>query len=542
MATPSEKLAESLKVLRALQKAGGGAAIRARDLTRTHRERLVSSGFLREVIKGWYTPARPDEAPGESTAWYAAFWPFAAAYLEHRFGRNWALSPEQSIALHGGNWTVPRQLVVRAPRGRNKITSFPHGTSLLDLRAALPAASDRQEREGLRIFSLESALIQCSPNVFSRRATDVRAAMATLRSPSRLLSRLLEGGHTTVAGRLAGAFRNNGRGDVADDIVRTMRTAGYDVRETDPFADRPALALLSRETSPYVNRVRLLWQKMRAPVIERFPKAPGLPPDADAYMKGVSDAYVTDAYHSLSIEGYQVSPELIERVRSGVWNPAGDRHDREQRDAMAARGYFQAYGAVQLTIRRVLSGQDPGEVAREDHPTWHRELFAPSVSAGLLRPADLAGYRNGPVYIRGSMHVPPNRDAVLDAMPALFDLLRDETDPAVRVVLGHFLFVYIHPYLDGNGRMGRFLMNLVLAAGGYPWTVIPIARRTAYMAALERASVGEDIRPFAQFLADLVEERLAGGPLPDVPKSSGADGAQGCEVAAAVAALWRAKP
>jgi Fic family protein len=144
-------------------------------------------------------------------------------------------------------------------------------------------------------------------------------------------------------------------------------------------------------------------------------------------------------------------------------------------------------------------------------------MFAPSVTAGLLRPADLAGYRGGPVYIRQSMHVPLNRDAVLDAMPTLFDLLRDEMDPAVRVVLGHFVFVYIHPYMDGNGRIGRFLMNLMMAAGGYPWTVIPVADRKVYMAALEDASVGEDIRPFAEFLAGLVGRRLAGEPLPEVP-------------------------
>lgn len=520
MVTPSEKLAESLEVLHKLQKDGGGAAIRARDLTRTHRERLLASGFLREVIKGWYIPTRPEEAPGESTAWYAAFWPFAAAYLESRFGRNWSLSPDQSISLHGGNWTVPRQLVVRAARARNKVTNFPHGTSLLDLRAALPAPSDRQDKEGLRIFSLESALIECSINFFSHHATDVRAALATLRDPSRLLSRLLEGGHTTIAGRLAGAFRNNGRDDIADEIIKTMATVGYDIRETDPFADRPAFALLSRETSPYVNRIRLLWQKMREPIIERFPKAPGLPRNADAYMKGVDEAYATDAYHSLSIEGYRVSMELIERVRRGAWNPDGSQQDREQRNAMAARGYFQAYGAVQRSIRKVLEGHNSGEVAREDHRAWYRELFAPSVSAGLLRPADLAGYRTGPVYIRDSMHVPLNRDAVLDAMPAFFDLLRDETDPAVRVVLGHFVFVYIHPYLDGNGRMGRFLMNLMMAAGGYPWTVIPVAKRKAYMAALESASVGEDVQPFAEFLASLVEKRLAGEPLPEVPKTS----------------------
>lgn len=520
MASPSEKLAESLEVLRAALQKAGGAAIRSRDLTRTHRERLIANGFLREVIKGWYIPTRPDEAPGESTAWYAAFWPFAAAYLEGRFGKNWSLSPEQSLSLLGGNWTVPHQLVVRAPRAGNTVTQLPHRTSLLDVRASLPAPVDRQERERLRIFSIEAALVECSPNYFSHHATDVRAALATIREPSRLLAKLLDGGHSTIAGRLAGAFRNNGRDASADEIVKTMSAAGYDVRESDPFDDRPALALSARETSPYVNRIRLLWQKMREPIMERFPKAPGPPQNADAYMKDVDDAYVTDAYHSLSIEGYRVSPDLIERVRSGSWNPDGSEQDREQRNAMAVRGYFQAFKAVQQSISRVLEGHNPGEVAREDHREWYRELFAPSVTAGLLRPADLAGYRNGQIYIRKSKHVPPNRDAVLDAMPVFFDLLRDETHPAVRVMLGHFVFVYIHPYMDGNGRMGRFLMNLMMAAGGYPWTVIPVAERNVYMSALEKASVGEDIRPFAECLAVLVARRLAGEPLPPVPKAS----------------------
>jgi Fic family protein len=140
------------------------------------------------------------------------------------------------------------------------------------------------------------------------------------------------------------------------------------------------------------------------------------------------------------------------------------------------------------------------------------------VTVGLLKASDLAGYRNGPVFIRKSMHVPPNKDAVRDLMPAFFDLLRAEEHPAVRVVLGHFIFVYIHPYIDGNGRMGRFVMNVMMAAGGYPWTVIPLNERAAYMTALERASVGEEIKPFAEFVGALVRKRLAGEPLPSVPQ------------------------
>jgi hypothetical protein len=519
MPAPSEKLAQSLEMLSRLQSSTGAAAIRSRDLTRTHRERLLANGFLQEVIKGWYIPSRPDEVKGESTAWYASFWRFSAVYLEERFGRNWCLSPEHSLSLHGGNWTVPRQLVVRSPKARNKVTNLPHGTSLLDLRAALPAAGDGEEKESLRVFSLESALIECSPNYFPRNATDVRAALATIRDASGLLARLLDGGHSTIAGRLAGAFRNSGRDRIADDITKTMSAAGYDVRENDPFTDKPPHALPARETSPYVNRIRLLWQKMREPVIDRFPKAPGLPRNIGAYMKRVGEAYVSDAYHSLSIEGYRVSTELIERVRGGKWNPEKNEEDRQQRNAMAARGYWQAYQAVQKSVGRVLHGDDPGLAADEDHGTWYREMFAPSVTVGLLKPADLAGYRNGQVYIRRSMHVPLNREAVRDAMPAFFELLREEKDPAARVVLGHFVFVYIHPYMDGNGRMGRFLMNLMLASGGYPWTVIPVGDRMIYMEALEKASVGEDIAPFTDLLAGLVEKGLAGEPLPAVPKA-----------------------
>lgn len=524
MATPPEKLAASLEELQKLQTATGTAAIRARDLSRTHRERLLANGFLTLVIKGWYIPSRPDEVKGESTAWYASFWRFCSAYLSERLGTDWTLSPEQSLSLHGGNWTVPRQLAVRSPKARNKVTELPHGTSVLDVRAQLPATVDRVDRDGLPLFSVEAALVACSPQYFTRQPTDARAALLTISDASGLLARLLEGGHSTIAGRLAGAFRNIGRTRLADEIVKTMEAAGYHVRENDPFADQPSLSFTRRETSPYVNRLRLMWEQMREPIISTpgagFPPPPGLPKTTAGYRKSVSDAFVTDAYHSLSIEGYRVSRALIERVRSGRWNPDVNEEDREQRNAMAARGYWQAYQAVQKSVGKVLRGENPGQVVDDDHRDWYRELFAPSVTAGLMKPSDLAGYRNGRVFIRRSMHVPLNPDALRDAMPAFLDLLREEAHPAVRVVLGHFIFVYIHPYFDGNGRIGRFLMNVMMASGGYPWTVIPVQERARYVEALERASAGQDIRPFAAFLAGLVRKGLAGDPLPEVPEGS----------------------
>ena len=516
MPTPQEKLAVSLQTLHDLQ-SRGVVAIQSSDLSRTDRERLSENGFLREVMKGWYIASRPDEAAGDSTAWYASFWEFCAGYLTERFGALWCLSPEHSLSLHGGNRTVPPQLLVRAPKGGNKPTPLPHGTSLFDVRNAMPSAGEIVQRDGLRLFSVPAALIAVSADFFRRASTDVRAAMATVMDASDVLALLLAGGHSTIASRLAGAFRNTGQQRMADDIVKTMEKAGYTIRETDPFEDTRHITLSTRDVSPYVNRIRLMWDAMRGPVIGALPAAPGIPRDTRAYLKAVDGIYVNDAYHSLSIEGYRVSPELIERVRSGAWNPEQNPQDRENRNALAARGYYDAFVSVKASVERVLSGESAGEVSHDDHGDWYRQLFGPSVTAGIVNATDLAGYRTGPVYIRRSMHVPPRSEAVRDCMPALFELLGSEPEPAVRIVLGHFVFVYVHPYMDGNGRIGRFLMNVMLASGGYPWTIIPLERRNDYMAALESASVRQDIRPFAVFLGSLVEAGLRGQSAPPVP-------------------------
>ncbi len=96
MAIPAEKFAQSLELLRRLQEAGK-VAIRTTDLSRTHRERLLKNGFLKEVMKGWYVAARPDEVPGETTAWYASYWGFCAGYLATRFGDEWCSRPNSRL-------------------------------------------------------------------------------------------------------------------------------------------------------------------------------------------------------------------------------------------------------------------------------------------------------------------------------------------------------------------------------------------------------------------------------------------------------------
>src|SRR3989442_691582 len=214
------------------------------------------------------------------------------------------------------------------------------------------------------------------------------------------------------------------------------------------------------------------------------------------------------AFHSLSIEGYSVTPALVERVRQGGWDPEHDAGDRRNRDALAARGYWQAFQLVRKGVEKVIAGENATALVRAVHNDWYRELFQPSVTAGLIEPGLLAGYRNIPVFLRGSRYIPPRWEAVRDAMPAFFDLLEEEPEPSVRAVLGHWLFGYIHPYPDGNGRMARFLMNVMLASGGYPWTVIRIRDRKSYLSALDRASIEMEIHPFTAFIVHRVQWRL----------------------------------
>lgn len=519
MATPQERLVESLKFLKELQD-NGVVGIHTDEIpNRKYREILAKNGFIREVTKGWYIPTNPAEKEGETTSWYSSYWEFIAKFLNYKFGDDWCLSADQSLLLHAGNSSVPQQLTVRSPHGNNNPTPLPHNTSLFNLKTNIPSADQTVISSGIRMYNLPASLIYSSPSVYTKNAIDVRTALAMIRDASEVLSILLEKGHTTFAGRLAGAFRNINREKIADQIVDTLKEADYDIREEDPFEVKLNINLSPRERSPYVNRIRLMWQQMREIVVANFPKPPGLPADLQAYLKDVDDMYVTDAYHSLSIERYRVTPELIQRVSSGQWNIKGNENDRKQRDAMAARGYYQAFLQVKETIAAILKGANSGKQVDKDHSKWYRQLFDPSVSVGLLKAADLAGYRNHQVYIGNSKHVPLNVDAMRDAMPVLFELLEEEPEPSVRSVLGHFIFVFIHPYMDGNGRMGRFLMNAMLASGGYPWTVIPVEKRAEYMQALEQASVGQDITSFSSFIAYLVNERLHGKMAAKLPSS-----------------------
>ena len=206
---------------------------------------MATSFLSRSAGKGWYIGALSEDGAGVSTAW-TSFWRFCSDYLKHRLGTDWCLSPEQSLSLHASNRSVPRQLLVRVPKGRNNVTILPHDTPVLEVRSAMPDIADIVELEGMRVFRLRAALVGCSARFFGQCPADARTALALIHDAQDILRQPLAGG-CTIAGRLAGAFRDMGRTRMANDIVGAMRAAGFTERGSDPFAARAANSARARK-------------------------------------------------------------------------------------------------------------------------------------------------------------------------------------------------------------------------------------------------------------------------------------------------------
>lgn len=491
-------LAEALE--RAKEVSNNGV-IRSANLDRGVRERLVNASFLTEVMRGWYLLTSPAGA-GTTTLWYSSYWEFIKQYLTDRFGDDgYCLSPESSLDVYSAQNIISQQLILMTKKTSNQTVVLLHDTSVILYSDEKNFPSTIFKKNGLNLFSLPEAICRAAPTYFQNSTLNAEVCLKLIPSATEISRVLLTTQSQAAAGRIAGAYQRLGDPKRAEQIIQDLAAAGQAVTPQDPFDKRSLyLGNVEKLTSPYSGRLKAMWESMRPVVIEHFPSAPAHQ-DSQESLRIIERLYSEDAYHSLSIEGYQVTEDLIRKIKEGAWNPDSERSDFEQRNALAAKGYLGAFRSVTQSVTKTLKNETPGKVFANDLQTWYRELFAPLVQSGLMVASDLAGYRNHPVYIARSRHVPPPKEAILDSMDTLEQLLVSEPNAAVRAVLGHFIFVFIHPYMDGNGRIGRFLMNLMLVSGGYNWTVIRTSERARYMASLEAASTQGKIDDFAEFVA-----------------------------------------
>ena len=121
-------------------------------------------------------------------------------------------------------------------------------------------------------------------------------------------------------------------------------------------------------------------------------------------------------------------------------------------------------------------------------------------------------YRKEKVIITGSSFVPPPPSEIAGLMKkftASLPKLRKKCHPVEFAALLHKELLTIHPFIDGNGRTARLLMNLALLQTGYVITIIPPVLRSEYINALKKAQTGtKDSQPFINFISSMVYESM----------------------------------
>lgn len=499
----NKKLAAALSALHDVLGSELGV-VRGNQLKQSEREILQKNGFLQEIIKGWYFVSDPTASPGDTTPFFANYWEYVSRYLQERFGDQYCLSPEHSLLMHAENNVIPKQVnILTSQNATYKVDLYGDYSLFIYPGKSAQGKSLKQIVRGVYCLTAPVCLTALGPRFFQSNAGDIQIVMSKIGDPSEIA--VLAELNAVGVGRLIGAYRQIGDQSFADGIQKQLDGLPIKVVVTNsPFDQNPIYHLSARNRHALYSRIKLLWSKHRNKVLVYKPKVDVIDVAQDHYLAAIESLKIEDAYHSLSIERYRVTPELIQKIAEGQWN-SDSPEDRQHIAAMAAKGYLLAFSLVKGDAGQAYAHKrSAADLFADHHQAWFRQLFAPSVDAGILKPSDLIGYRRHMVFLRGSLHSPPHFDHVLDGMEALKECMVDEGDAFVRATLSHWLLGYIHPFMDGNGRMARFTMNLMLAEGGYPWTVIRVDDREAYMEALEIASAKDDLEPFARFLADRI--------------------------------------
>ena len=219
-------------------------------------------------------------------------------------------------------------------------------------------------------------------------------------------------------------------------------------------------------------------------------------PDTNPYLRRAKrDAYYLHIYHTNAIEGNTLSlreTRYIVETRLAI----GGKSLVEQQEVF---GLDQALQYINSTLVNRLE-----PITRDDILDIHRRVF------GYVDPIHAGQLRKHQVYV-GSF-TPPSAEEISDYLNDLIQWVNSSEEiqdmHAIELAaIAHYKFVYIHPFIDGNGRTGRLLMNLILMRSGFPPVIIRKSDRLTYYSHLNQANAG-DVRPLIRFLAQCTERTL----------------------------------
>ncbi len=208
-------------------------------------------------------------------------------------------------------------------------------------------------------------------------------------------------------------------------------------------------------------------------------------------LKSLREYYrVGLTYTSNAIEGNSLTESETKVVIEDGLTVKG----KPLRDVYEAVGHAQAYDHIHDLVSHAPLTEDD---ILGLHAMFYRQID----------PSQAGCYRTIQVFISGSRHrlpVPTDVSVLMKDFMAWFNANEKTLHPVEFAARVHQRFVFIHPFVDGNGRLSRLLMNLALLRAGYTIAIIPPVLRGDYIAALEKAHA--DTLPFIDFIKDRVIE------------------------------------
>lgn len=168
---------------------------------------------------------------------------------------------------------------------------------------------------------------------------------------------------------------------------------------------------------------------------------------------------------------------------------------KPMKDHLEAVGHASAFNEL-------LELAKGGEISEENIKNLHK-LFYTKIDC-----ENAGKYRTKPVIVTGADTAFPHPDELnykMQEFIASLPALKNKLHAIEFAAMVHALFVNIHPFIDGNGRVARLLMNLALLQAGYNITIIPPVVRADYIRALQ-ASNHNDFEPFINFISEMVYE------------------------------------
>ncbi len=470
------------------------------------RDYLRKRRLLFKVSRGCWILKKPEDEIEE--VFPLLYWQSIEQILARH---KWSLRGESALSVYVGNQAAQKRLTVKTKDKTNRTISLP-----LDFEIELrhdPHFDDRlirrQDIAGRQIPVAVPELVLVDVNKFPLK--EVSSFIAGTDFDRRMLAAIYATSPKPIIfKRLIELAVQAKRPDLAENLKEIIKEyTHYQVVKKQKKEAKAAPEKPSVLSPPWVIRQEQEAKELEDALnkglkakIARIEKHP-----LSELLKQARDHKKYDTYHSTSLEGYRITPGDVDVLLSGR-TPKDEKgegaDDIEQlKNRMAIVGYSEAFDFI---LARAKKDFERPHLTENHIKDTYSNLFKPSTDAGLVDYYSLTTYRSMPVYIRGTRYAPPSYEKLPELMASFVKIVNDVKNPVVRAILAHYFFVTIHPYLDGNGRTGRLLMNYFLISAGYSWVTIKNEQRGEYFEALAKAQLEEGILPFGEFILSILKD------------------------------------